>query len=99
MRIPSTAASAIWVGGALDMLARRTAVSSLQLVPLLRDPNMENEYGLVCSLNPTFPSRGSRQSGWISKDHFALDQGPVILMIENYRSGLIWRCMRSCSYS
>ena len=23
-------------------------------------PNMENEYGLVCSFNPTFPSRGSR---------------------------------------
>jgi hypothetical protein len=59
-------------------------------------PNMENEYGLVCSLNPTFPSRGSGGSGWISKDHFALDQGPVILMIENYRSGLIWRLMRSC---
>ena len=61
-------------------------------------PNMENEYGLVCSFNPTFPSRGSGHSGWISKDHFALDQGPVILMIENYRSGLIWRLMRSCSY-
>jgi hypothetical protein len=60
---------------------------------------MENEYGLVCSLNPTFPSRSSGQSGWISKDHFALDQGPVILMIENYRSGLIWRLMRSCSYA
>ena len=27
-------------------------------------------------------------------DHFALDQGPVILMIENYRSDLIWRLMR-----
>src|ERR671913_92152 len=45
-------------------------------------PNMENEYGLVCSLNPTFPGRESGYSGWISKDHFALDQGPVILMIE-----------------
>jgi hypothetical protein len=61
-------------------------------------PNMENEYGLVCSINPTFPGRGSGRSGWISKDHFALDQGPVILMIENYRSGLIWRLMRSCPY-
>jgi hypothetical protein len=34
----------------------------------------------------------------MSKDHFALDQGPVILMIENYQSGLIWRLMRSCSH-
>jgi len=61
-------------------------------------PNMENEYGLVCSINPTFPSRQSGRSGWISKNHFALDQGPVILMIENYRSGLIWRLMRSCPH-
>jgi hypothetical protein len=59
---------------------------------------MENEYGLVCSFNPTFPGHASGGSGWISKNHFALDQGPVILMIENYRSGLIWRLMRSCPY-
>ena len=59
-------------------------------------PNSENEYGLVCSINPTFPVRG--KPGWVSKDHFALDQGPVILMIENYRSELIWQLMRSCSY-
>lgn len=61
-------------------------------------PHMENEYGLVCSFNPTFPNRSSGRSGWISKDHFALDQGSVILMIENYRSGLIWRLTRSCPY-
>ena len=61
-------------------------------------PNMESEYGLVCSFNPTFPIRGSKSSGWVSTNHFALDQGPVILMIENYRSGLIWRLMRRCPY-
>jgi hypothetical protein len=61
-------------------------------------PHMENEYGLVCSFNPTFPSRDSKRAGWISADHFALDQGPVILMIENYRSGLIWRLMRNCPF-
>jgi hypothetical protein len=59
-------------------------------------PRMDSEYGLVCSFNPTFPSRGSKESGWISHNHFALDQGPVVLMIENYASGLIWRLMRSC---
>ena len=61
-------------------------------------PNIESEYGLVCSINPTFPSRGARGSGWVSHNHFAIDQGPVILMIENYRSGLIWRLMRNCPY-
>ena len=59
-------------------------------------PPIANKYGLVCSFNPTLPSRGSGGSCWISENHFALDQGPVILMIENYRSGLPWRLMRSC---
>ena len=60
-------------------------------------PGMTNEYGLVCSSNPTYPASQRKQSGWLSKAHFALDQGPVILMIENYRSGLIWRLMRTCA--
>ena len=61
-------------------------------------PKMDSEHGLVCSFNPTFPTRGSRKAGWISQNHFALDQGPVILIIENYRSGLIWRLMRGGAY-
>ena len=61
-------------------------------------PQVENEYGLVCSFNPTFPGGRTGRSGWISKNHFALDQGPVVLMIENYRSGLIWRLMRNNPY-
>ena len=59
---------------------------------------MESEYRLVCSFNPTFPSRGSGGAGRNSHNHFALDQGPVILMIENYRSELIWRLARRCPY-
>lgn len=27
---------------------------------------------------------------WYAKSHLAIDQGPIIIMIENYRSGLIW---------
>jgi len=57
-------------------------------------PKMDSEYGLACSVNPTFRDSGRHKHGWISDSHFALDQGPVIMMIENYRSGLIWRLMR-----
>ncbi|MGO9939354.1 MAG: glucoamylase family protein [Terracidiphilus sp.] len=28
---------------------------------------------------------------WFSPDYLALDQAPMVVMIENYRSGLIWR--------
>ena len=57
-------------------------------------PKMDSEYGLACSVNPTFRDSGHHKQGWISDAHFALDQGPVVIMIENYRSGLIWRLMR-----
>lgn len=61
-------------------------------------PALTREHGLVCSLNPTFPGTRQRPGGWISRAHFALDQGPVVLMIENYRSGLVWRLMRGCPF-
>ena len=28
---------------------------------------------------------------WFADSHLAIDQGPIILMIENYRSGLLWK--------
>ncbi|MGZ3768009.1 MAG: glucoamylase family protein, partial [Mucilaginibacter sp.] len=28
---------------------------------------------------------------WYAKTHLAIDQGPIVVMIENYRSGLIWK--------
>jgi hypothetical protein len=28
--------------------------------------------------------------GWTASDHIAIDQGPIVLMIENHRSGLLW---------
>ncbi|WP_040855923.1 glucoamylase family protein [Thiorhodovibrio frisius] len=32
--------------------------------------------------------------GWISEGTFGLDQGLIVLMIENFRSGLLWRLLR-----
>jgi len=29
--------------------------------------------------------------GWVSEGNFGLDEGMIVLMIENYRSGLLWR--------
>lgn len=57
-------------------------------------PEMRNQYGFVCSFNPTFPNG---EHGWVAGGYYGLDQGPVVLMIENYRSGLLWRLMRRCA--
>jgi hypothetical protein len=59
-------------------------------------PEMTSEYGFKCSFNPTFSTDSS--DGWISKGYYGLDQGPIVLMIENYRSGFLWQLMRRCPY-
>jgi len=61
-------------------------------------PQMMSKYGFKCSFNPTFTDDSRNKRGWHSKGYYGLDQGPIILMIENYRSGLVWRLMRQCPY-
>ena len=36
--------------------------------------------------------------GWFDTDYLGIDQGPIIAMIENYRSDLIWKTMRKNPY-
>jgi hypothetical protein len=33
---------------------------------------------------------------WFDNDYLAIDQGPEIVMIENYRTGLLWNLFMSC---
>ena len=38
----------------------------------------------------------SETNNWYAKSHLAIDQGPIIVMIENYRTGLLWKLFMSC---
>lgn len=46
------------------------------------------EYGFVDAFNET--------KNWYAKSYLAIDEGPIVAMIENYRSGLIWKLFMSC---
>jgi hypothetical protein len=35
------------------------------------------------------------QRDWYAESHLAIDQGPILLMIENFRTGLLWRLFMS----
>ena len=54
-------------------------------------------YGFKASYNPTFPGKpGDPHRWWVSPHYFGINEGPVVLMIENYQTGLPWRLMRGC---
>lgn len=45
-------------------------------------------YGFVDAFNPT--------QKWFAGSNLAIDQGPIVVMIENHRSGLLWKLFMSC---
>ena len=59
-------------------------------------------YGFVDSFNPTLddPRVAVRKGrirpgiGWVDNDMLGIDQGPIVAMIENHRTGLVWSTMR-----
>jgi len=58
----------------------------------------QHKYGLDASFNTTFPEWTKNHRAWISPWIFGLNQGPIILMIENFQTGLIWNLIRQCPY-
>jgi hypothetical protein len=62
------------------------------------DLKKRSAYGFDASFNPTYPDASRNQHGWVSPWTFGLNQGPIILMIENFQSALIWKCIQTCPY-
>jgi hypothetical protein len=81
-------------------------VASLPFAPEIVVPTVRNFarmnlgmtrlYGFKPSFNQSYAVEDGRAGWWVSPYHFGIDQGPVVLMIENYRTGLIWNIMRKC---
>ncbi len=91
-------------GGSVPF-APEIAVPALIAIREKYGDNLFTNYGFVDSYNPTFqlpitPHHGHVVAGvgWFDTDYLGIDQGPIIAMIENYRSDLIWKTMRRNPY-
>ena len=59
-------------------------------------------YGFLDAFNPTLRTPGPRLQhgrivegiGWFDTDYLGIDQGPILAMVENWRSGFVWTLMR-----
>ncbi|MBK8902586.1 MAG: hypothetical protein IPM53_15465 [Anaerolineaceae bacterium] len=84
-------------------IAPWVTIASLPFAPEIVIPTIEaysqmdlekaNPYGYKTTFNQTFPA-GEDLDMWVSPYHFGINQGPVVLMIENFQTGLIWELMR-----
>ena len=63
-------------------------------------------YGFRDAFNPTFtftdvevkPHSEVTERGWFDHQFLGIDQGPILLMAENHRSGMIWELMKESPY-
>lgn len=60
--------------------------------------SLVGSYGFKDAFNLSFDACGDLPAGWFNKDYLGIDQGPILLMIENHKSGLLWNIMKKNPY-
>jgi hypothetical protein len=88
-------------GGSLPF-APAEATAALLAMRRRHGAHLWSDYGFFDAFNPAFdfehvPVRHGRVvpgAGWYDSDYLGIDQGPILAMVENHRSGLVWRVMR-----
>ncbi|HEX4737082.1 MAG TPA: glucoamylase family protein [Allosphingosinicella sp.] len=89
------------VGGSVPF-APGLCIATLEAMARRHGSALYDGYGFADAFNPSFddPNVPTRQGrvipgrGWYDRDRLGIDQGPILAMIENYRSGLVWKLMR-----
>ena len=81
--------------------APEIAIPAIEAMHERYGKDIYGEYGFLDSFNPSFTFAEAElqhgritPSGWVDGDYLGIDQGPIVLMIENHRSGFVWQVMR-----
>ncbi|WP_106640102.1 glucoamylase family protein [Allosphingosinicella vermicomposti] len=88
-------------GGSIPFAPEVTLPALLNMKAAYGD-KLYSRYGFRDSFNPSFTFADAHSTdgkvypgfGWIANDHLGIDQGPILAMLENHRSELVWKTMR-----
>jgi hypothetical protein len=83
----------------LGVIAPTAAISSLPYTPAESMAALKFFYYVLGDKiwkQYGFTDAFSLKDLWFANSYLAIDQGPIIVMIENYRSGLFWNLFTSC---
>ncbi len=92
-------------GGSLPF-APTEVMAALQAMQDEYGADIYTRYGYIDAFNPSLKEAPKPlqhghivpDKGWFDDEHLGIDQGPILLMAENHRTGLIWRFMRRSPY-
>jgi hypothetical protein len=88
-------------GGSVPF-APEIAIPALVAMRTRHGDALFGRYGFIDAFNPTLREPGPKLQhgrivagqGWFDTDYLGIDQGPILAMVENYRTDLVWRYMR-----
>lgn len=86
--------------------APEVAIPTVRALYRNHGTHIVGQYGFLDAFNRSFTytdvplvhGRVISSFGWVDTDYLGIDQGPILVMLENYRSGLIWHLMRENLY-
>ncbi len=85
--------------------APEIAVTAVKAMHDRYGDDLFSTYGFLDAFNPSFTFTGRATAGrvvpgkgWFDTDYLGLDQGPIVAMIENFRSGFVWELMKKNPY-
>ena len=93
------------VGGSVPFAPEITIAAMRAMIERYGE-NLWTEYGFRDAFNPSFtfegvtikPHSAVTDQGWFDHEYLGIDQGPIIIMAENYRSGFVWEVLRKSPY-
>lgn len=84
------------VGGSIPF-APEICIPALKAMKTKYGDKLWTQDGFVDAFNPTYITPQT-PNGWFDQDYLGIDQGPIVLMIENYRNGFVWEVMKRNPY-
>ncbi|TNE73347.1 Tat pathway signal protein [bacterium] len=79
-------------GGSIPFAPEQTLETLYEMKNRFGD-KVYREYGFIDAFNLTY-----QENGWFNDDYIGIDQGPIIIQLENYQTGLIWNILKKNKY-
>lgn len=83
-------------GGSIAF-APEICIPALQAMYEQYGDKIYTRYGFVDAFNLSIENNDG-STGWVDKDHLGIDQGPILIQAENYRSEFVWNLMKKNPY-
>jgi hypothetical protein len=79
-------------GGSIPFAPEETLAALYEMKQKYGD-QLYTKYGFLDAFNLTYS-----EEGWFNPDYIGIDQGPILIQLENLESGLIWETLKKNPY-